>query len=708
VRHLLARRSVRFVLMASLAVFGTTGANGQQTLPPTRPISPPGSALPQSQQPARATGLILGRVVDADSGQPVMGAVVILAGRSIAPPPPPTVVVPGQPIEGPTPPPQVFTDGQGRFVFRSLPRGSYGLSARASGYLGGGYGQRRPNGPSSQVQLGEDERKTDVTIKLWRYASIAGMVRDEAGEPAVGVQVTLLRSMTTAGRRVLAPAQGTMTDDRGMYRIGGLSAGTYTVFLRSTTATLPMSAIEEYQKPISGQAAQAARNAMMQELGMAGLSPGSPGIRVGDQQLQLSNMNARSLVAPLPGSDGRMFVYPTTFYPNATTAAQAMMITLASGEDRSGMDLQLRLSPAFRVSGTVQGPDGPAANFGVKLQPGGLDEFATDNGFETSTTATDAFGNFTFLGVPVGQYTVTALRVPRPTSSPMPPPPPPPPAAGRGAIVTGVTGGVSPMPGVMTSITFSSTTQPQPPQAPTEPTLWAQVPVSVGESDLTGVSVVLAPGARIRGRIEFQGSAPRPDAARLQQLTVNVSPADGRFVGGGFTPARLAVDGSFTTMSYPPGSYVLSMGSPGPQWWLRSVMVGGRECVDTPFDLRSTDLSGVVLTFTDQTNELSGTVQRLANAEDVTMVVVLPADYQRSRDGGTLPRRTRATSVGPVGQYAFRNLVPGEYLIAAVNLDTGLDFQDVQLMNAIARAARRVTIVDGAKQVIALTPSTVR
>jgi hypothetical protein len=219
---------------------------------------------------------------------------------------------------------------------------------------------------------------------------------------------------------------------------------------------------------------------------------------------------------------------------------------------------------------------------------------------------------------------------------------------------------------------------------------------------------VLATGLRLRGRIDFQGSSPRPEPARIQQMTINLNPADGRFVNGGYSPGRPTADGSFSTVGYAPGRYYISVGSPGAPWWLRSVMVGGHESVDTPIDLRSTDLAGVVITFTDQTNELTGTVQKPANPEDVVMVVLLPGDYQRALEGGGSPRRVRTTSVGANGQFTMRNLLPGDYLVAAVTLDTSVDFQDTQLIGSIARAGQRVTVVDGGKQSVTLTLVAIR
>src|SRR5262245_39981272 len=120
--------------------------------------------LAQGVTPAQApapTGLILGRVVEADSGAPLSGVAVQIGLPVVTPGPSPIA-----------PQPVVLTDAQGRFVFRNLPKGSYTISAVVGGtgyspsgflvsglghqigaYLNGGYGQLRPNGPTGAIEL---------------------------------------------------------------------------------------------------------------------------------------------------------------------------------------------------------------------------------------------------------------------------------------------------------------------------------------------------------------------------------------------------------------------------------------------------------------------------------------------------------------------------------------------------------------------------
>src|SRR6186713_931003 len=120
-----------------------------------------GSAPPER---GPATGLILGQVVDAGSGRAVGGAIVSISGAANLPLP-------------------AMTDGDGRFLFPSLAAGNYTLSVAANGYVPGMFGRLRVDGPGRPLELGQNERVTDAQIRIWKYASIAGTVVDDAGEP---------------------------------------------------------------------------------------------------------------------------------------------------------------------------------------------------------------------------------------------------------------------------------------------------------------------------------------------------------------------------------------------------------------------------------------------------------------------------------------------------------------------------------------------
>ena len=127
-----------------------------------------------------------------------------MVSLSGGPPRVPGPSTPGQPAPPPASPPQLLADSEGRFAFRQLTRGSYGLQAIKPGYFSGAYARNRPNGPSRSLQLDDGEKVVDLTIKVFRFGSISGIVTDDIGEPVVGASVRLYRRNLVAGRRVLS------------------------------------------------------------------------------------------------------------------------------------------------------------------------------------------------------------------------------------------------------------------------------------------------------------------------------------------------------------------------------------------------------------------------------------------------------------------------------------------------------------------------
>jgi hypothetical protein len=628
-------------------------------------------ASPHARQAAsQATGVIAGQVVDAGSGRGVGGALVVLTGIPSTPDVTDpsgarlTVLVeqglmsPEQAAAaGGAAQQRAYADSAGRFVFRELTRGTYTIAVTMSGYSPSGFGKRQPDGPTRPLELADNQRKADVTIRLWKYAVISGTLRDEGGEPMIGVTVRAMRRIFAGGRPRLAAGGQATTDDRGMYRIASLAAADYVVVVPNTIITLANSTVDGFRAArMSGTAPEAMRQ--YQDSGAP--TPNGSGVRAGDLTLVVSSDTSRALLIP-PGDGGRMFVYPTVFYPGTTTSAQASAIMLGSAEERAGIDFALRPVPAARVTGTVSGPDGPAAGIGVRLLPVDADALVVETGFEAALAAADASGQFTFLAVPAGQYRLKAYRNPRPE-----------------AATPGVAG---------------------------EPVWWAEMPVSVGDADITGLALMLRTALRVSGLIVFEGTAPKPAPQRIQTMQVTLGGVDSRSVVGG-SIARSDAGGKFTTNGNVPGRYWLNVTPPGPEWTLKSVMAGGQNALEQPLILESTDISGVIVTFTDRVIELSGSVTAAAGmaADQEFQVLLFPADHQAWIANGMPARKMATARATPTGTFQMRVSLPGDYLVAAIGAEIPVD-STPQFYAALARSATRVSFTDGEKKSVTVTAS---
>src|SRR5688500_16636215 len=256
-------------------------------------------ASPTSQAPAQVagTGVVAGQVIDGPTKRPVGGAVVTLSAMA----------APGQ---APIPAAQArrgvaVANAEGRFVFRDVPAGTFSLTATQNGYAPGATGRRRPGGPSGTFTIADGSRITDAVVTIWRFSTIAGTVRDDRGEPAVGAYVWAYRRVMTADGPAwsFAGGSGEAADDRGQFRVNGLAPGAYAVGISSSTQSNSVAGVAAYRAatsspdltgtmPFRGITPEGAQSGIIRIVGT--------GLEIDGWQVTTSS----GMLQPLPGPGG--------------------------------------------------------------------------------------------------------------------------------------------------------------------------------------------------------------------------------------------------------------------------------------------------------------------------------------------------------------------------------------------------------------------
>ena len=190
--------------------------------------APQAAVTPETSVP---TGSIIGQVVD-ENGQPVKGATVQIAavgsnaGRT------------------------VITDRQGQFQVDGLAPLEYGMLATMPSYF-----------PDPERRSSRSYRIGDrVTLTLIKGGVVTGKVTDANGDPVVMVNVRarLVRlpdgRSTTSGWEQVRP-----TDDRGIYRIYGLLAGSYVISAGGPGRSTPMSSDSVFEFDVATYAPSSTR-----------------------------------------------------------------------------------------------------------------------------------------------------------------------------------------------------------------------------------------------------------------------------------------------------------------------------------------------------------------------------------------------------------------------------------------------------------------
>ncbi len=681
---------------------GRGGGQGAQGTQPAR------DTTTQQQQQPPATGAIAGGVMLEGGGTPVRRARVTLSGAGLRPSRTAT------------------TNEQGQFSFTQLPAGRFTLSASKPGYVDISYGAKKPGRPGTPIQLDDGQKLDRIDIKLPKGSVLTGVVVDENGEPSPGTQVRAMRFVIRTGDKTLQQTGTDTTDDRGVYRIYGQQPGDYIV------SAVPRNAgLNDLRQTMAAEI-----ESLLQQAQAAGANPGAPaggpgggrGGRQGQQGLGgLQNFvngggrgqqfidQANALQQQMQQQEQQQTVaYAPVFYPGTIAPTSATTVSLAVGEERGGIDFQLQLVPTARVEGTISSSTGSIPQgTQIQLTPMSQTNMPSMPGMNTSMARVNQDGRFSFSNVTPGQYTISARAAIRSqnqseeavtqqqTQSQQPQTQQ---AQGRGQ---GPRGGG---PGFGRGGNVSQV-------------LWASTDITVSGQNMTDVMLSLQPGMTVSGNVVFTSSAISPPTD-LTRVRVVISPRGSQTMEmGGIPPAQVDANGRFTITGVPPGQYSLQANAPtgnGAQgaaaggggrgggaatttgqsagWTLKSAVIGGRDALDFPLVVQpNNDVSGTVLTFTDRTQELSGTLQDSTGrpTSDYT-IIIFPVDKNY-----WLPqsRRIQSARPGTDGKYSFRGLPQGDYrLIAVTDVETG-EWYDPTFLTQLAGAAMPISLAEGEKKV---------
>jgi len=375
-------------------------------------------------------------------------------------------------------------------------------------------------------------------------------------------------------------------------------------------------------------------------------------VRPGSDVLLTTDLDvnhARTAAPQVPPPPDRGVAFAATYFPGTPLVTQAGRVSLSAGEERDGIDFALQLVATARVEGTVYTGEGAVPpGTAVTLIATGQTAFPdvpSDGVRSTRVGADDSFG---FSNVAPGQYTLLAR---------------------------------------------------------TPGNQWASADILVDGDRVSGVSLSLQPGLTLSGSVSFAADHLRPPAD-LRTVHVSLRPVQSEGVVS-IAPSEVSADtsGHFVVFGITPGRYQLSATFPGAAgnvtpakaratgWVVRSAAVGVQDTLDVPITLGAGQpVPPATIVFTDHTASLSGTLKDIPDgrAENYT-IIVFPSDpsFWQPRS-----RRIDGVPVSRDGTFTFNNLMPGQYLIAALD-DVGPgEWFDAALLQRLAPSATRVSIAE--------------
>lgn len=217
----------------------------------------------------------------------------------------------------------------------------------------------------------------------------------------------------------------------------------------------------------------------------------------------------------------------------------------------------------------------------------------------------------------------------------------------------------------------------------------AEIPLTVGFDDVTGLTLVTAPAASIRGTFVADAGVTRP-------LPQGIGVTAHSYRTGGPTTAG-TVSGRTFEIAGPGGPFFLEFHDVPPGWMVKRIEIAGLDATDAPVDLRSQQDASARIVLTDRLTEVSGTLgDRGAAGLTVVVFPEQPAAWAR-------PSRYIRTAVTDTrGRFRVDGLPAGRrYLAVAVDYLEEAEGEDPDFLSSVAGGAASFALAEGQRLTIA-------
>jgi hypothetical protein len=323
--------------------------------------------------------------------------------------------------------------------------------------------------------------------------------------------------------------------------------------------------------------------------------------------------------------------YAPTYFPSVANSSQAVRLTLTSGQEARTTDVTLIAGRAPTIRGTAIGSDGQPLTRVTVVH----DIMGPAGGMVGMAGAgpVNTDGTFEIRDVSPGEYRLQA--------------------GARGESVS--------------------------------------QPITVGGADLDSVTLVGSAGWALRGAIVDENGAPPP--LRPTQVTLRAASLTGATAFGvqGGADVRQTVDADWTfAVANVVGPARVRVTLPE-GWAVKAMLNGDQDIADLPIDRPGgQEITDLRLVITDSVATLSGQIvnETGAGLADGT-VVLFPADASKAFDGS---RFIRAARPDQQGRYRLSGLLPGNYLVIALDYVEEGSWNDPEYLDSLRPRALKVAI----------------
>jgi len=331
--------------------------------------------------------------------------------------------------------------------------------------------------------------------------------------------------------------------------------------------------------------------------------------------------------------------YAKMYYPGTPDSAKAISVTVKPGDEIPSVDILMRQVPVYRVRGHVynQVTHKPGTGTNLMLMPKAKSREWDFSGKETNVQKKD--GSFEIVEVLPGSYFLIAFWFDegKPYST--------------------------------------------------------RMPIDVGNADIEGLSVIIAPGVNINGRVIWDG----PPSLEGDELTVGATPTDFAFAFN--EPSRVSQTGSFTLKDLGEGIYHANVAGESKNCYIKEIRYGGSSAFEDGFMVTKGTPAELEIVISSRGARVQGTITDEDGLPAAGVwVVLIPEASRRSQS-----RLYKTANTDQYGHYDLRGIAPGEYKIFSwERVETGA-WEDAEFLKPFEVKGETISVQEGAEKAINLT-----
>jgi len=338
------------------------------------------------------------------------------------------------------------------------------------------------------------------------------------------------------------------------------------------------------------------------------------------------------------GPAGRV-QYRYTYYPGVSASAEAQAVLVGPMAETRDVRFTVPTEKTFTVHGKLLAGAGPEPKGEKEVSWSSPDDVGYNFSMVRRSASVKSDGSFEMQGLPSGDYTLTATSL---------------------------------SDGGLNDLGFAS--------------------VHIADGNVLA-NVEIGHAAEVYGTVE----APPGVSFRGEQVSLDkFGPGFGLL----YPSAELDNTGRFDIKNVPPGDFTFSLldRRDDESVYVKKAMCGGRDYAAREFTLTEDSRLDCDITLARDTSTVQGSVTSGDNAAPGAVVVMIPASEELRK----IPCYTLTAQTDAVGRYRIADVIPGDFLLFAVEESSDQSYFDLGFAGRNAATRVRVTIAATAAQAVDL------